>query len=92
MLSTLVASGVHAAAVQSSVGTDTVVARADAALATGLVKTSSLAGSGSRTRSGDLLPSQAEASPTDESADLDAMALLAGLVLVVGIAVRRLRA
>ncbi len=92
VLSTVVASGAYAGAVQSSANianADTVlVARADTTLASGMVKTSGLA----RTRSGDLLANTAEAAPAEEPADLDTMALLAGLVLVVGIAMRRLRA
>jgi hypothetical protein len=94
VLSTVVASGAYAGAVQSSANianADTVlVARADTALASGMVKTSGLAST--RTRSGDLQDSSAEAAPAEEPADLDTMALLAGLVLVVGIAMRRLRA
>ena len=73
---------------------DLVVAGADAALRTGLVKTSTAANSRSRagdaplSRSADA-PAEAVATATEEPADLDLLALLAGFVLVVAIAVRR---
>nr|WP_315239888.1 hypothetical protein [uncultured Albidiferax sp.] len=94
----------HADPLQSSVSADMraaarqqadlVVVGADAALRTGLVKTSTAANS--RSRPGDAplsssanAPADAEMPVAEDPADLDLLALLAGFVLVVVIAVRR---
>ena len=91
LLSTVVESGAYADTVQSYASPDAiVVARANTALVSGMVKTSSLANTPSRSR--DMLTNPSQAASAEEPTDLDTMALLAGLVLVLGIAIRRLRA
>ena len=105
VLSLAFATASHAEPLPSSVRADVraaaspqaelVVAGADAALRTGLVKASTAANS--RSRAGDAPPSRsagvpaegAEVAVAEDPADLDLLALLAGFVLVVAIAVRR---
>lgn len=93
VLSTVLVSGALAGAVHTSTSTDPVVALADASLATGMVKTSALTSSmaSTRSRAADAPSTSTASTPAEDPADLDAMALLAGLVLVAGIAMRRLR-
>ncbi|BDT66898.1 hypothetical protein os1_10640 [Comamonadaceae bacterium OS-1] len=102
VLGLALATAAHADTLQSSVDVraaashpaDLVVAGADAALRNGLVKTSTAANS--RSRPGDPppnrtagVPADAEAAVAEDPADLDLLALFAGFVLVVVIAVRR---